>query len=80
MFGLSVMVAPVANAVPLTPYRYEAQAQRHCLSDTVVWLDFGKEIYYFNRQQRYGQGSTGSFVCEKEARASRFRRSLLGIK
>ena len=26
-------------ALPLTPFRYEAQAQRHCPGDTVVWLD-----------------------------------------
>ena len=33
-------------ALPLTPFRYEAQAQRHCPDDTVVWLDFHKGIYY----------------------------------
>jgi hypothetical protein len=31
-----------AAATPLTPFRYEAQAQRHCPADTVVWLDFRK--------------------------------------
>lgn len=35
-----------AHAVPLTPFRYEAQAQRYCLADTVVWLDFRKRTYY----------------------------------
>jgi len=67
-------------ALPLTPYRYEAQAQRHCPRDAVVWLDFKKEIYYFKKQRRYGQGSTGSFVCQSEARSSGFRRSLLGLR
>jgi hypothetical protein len=27
-------------APPLTPFKYEAQAHRHCPDDTVVWLDF----------------------------------------
>ena len=42
---------PNATALPLTVFRYEAQAQRHCPDDTVVWLDFRKEIYYFKHQK-----------------------------
>jgi hypothetical protein len=80
VFGMSVMAASAATALPLTPFRYEAQAQRYCPGDTVVWLDFRKGVYYFKRQKRYGQGATGSFVCQKEARASGFRRSLLGVR
>jgi hypothetical protein len=67
-------------ATPLSPFRYEAQAQRHCPHDAVVWLDFRKEIYYFKKQKRYGQGSTGSFVCQGEARSNGFRRSMLGLR
>ena len=62
----------------LTPFRYEAQAQRHCPDDAVVWLDFRREVYYLKGQRRYGEGMTGSFVCRDEARSSRYRRSLLG--
>ena len=67
-----------AAAMPLSPFRYEAQAQRHCPVGTVVWLDFRKGTYYLKRQKRYAQGSTGSFVCLDEARRSGYRRSLLG--
>ena len=80
LFGMSVMTASADTALPLTPFRYEAQAQRYCPGDTVVWLDFRKGVYYFKRQKRYGQGATSSFVCQKEARASGFRRSLLGVR
>lgn len=69
-----------AMATPLTPFRYEAQAQRHCPADTVVWLDFRKGIYYFKRQKRYAEGNTGSFVCREEARSGGYRRSLLGLR
>ena len=62
----------------LTPFRYEAQAQRHCPDDAVVWLDFRREVYYSKGQRRYAEGMTGSFVCREEARSSRYRRSLLG--
>lgn len=68
------------SAVPLTVFRYEAQAQRHCPADAVVWLDFGKGIYYSKRQRRYASGFTGSFVCREEARSSGYRRSLLGLR
>lgn len=68
----------VALALPLTPFRYEGQAQRHCPADTVVWLDFEKGIYYFKRQNRYGRGMTGGFVCRDDARSSGYRRSVFG--
>ena len=80
LLGMSSLPVSPAAAVPLTPFRYEAQAQRHCPGDTVVWLDFRKGVYYSKRQKRYGQGATGSFVCQKEARAGGFRRSLLGVR
>ncbi|PDT87738.1 hypothetical protein CO669_22930 [Bradyrhizobium sp. Y36] len=68
------------SATPLTPFRYEAQAQRHCPHDRVVWLDLRKGVYYRKGQTRYGQGFDGSFVCQTEARDGRFRRSLLGLR
>ena len=67
-------------AIPLTPFRYEAQAQRHCPQDQVVWLDFRKGVYYTRAQKRYRQGFDGSFVCLGEARDARYRRSLLGLR
>jgi hypothetical protein len=69
-----------ALADPLTPFRYESQAQRHCPVDVVVWLDLGNGIYYSKRQRRYGRGLTGSFVCREEARTNGYRRSLLGVR
>lgn len=72
--------ANIAAATPLTPFRYEAQAQRHCPGDTVVWLDFRKGIYYAKRQKFYGRGSSGSFACREEVRSNGYRRSLLGLR
>jgi len=69
-----------ATATPLTPFRNEAQAQRHCPGGTVVWLDFRKGIYYAKLQKQYARGFTGSFVCRDEARRSGYRRSLLGLR
>ncbi|MVT74930.1 hypothetical protein [Bradyrhizobium cajani] len=69
-----------ASATPLTPFRYEAQAQRHCPHDQVVWVDFRKGVYYTRGQKRYRQGFDGSFVCLGEARDNFYRRSLLGLR
>ena len=77
-----VVVASTLNAtaIPLTVFRYEAQAQRHCPADTVVWLDFRKGIYYSKGRRQYAQGYSGAFVCRDEARRSGYRRSLLGLR
>jgi len=56
------------------------QAGRHCPDDQVVWLDFRTRRYYLAGQKLYGLGDNGSYVCRKEAVASGFRRSLLGIR
>lgn len=69
-----------ALAIPLTPFRQEAQAQRHCPGDAVVWLDFRKGIYYSRGQRNYARGFSGSFVCRDEARRGGYRRSLLGLR
>jgi hypothetical protein len=84
IFSLIILMvtagANIAAATPLTPFRYEAQAQRHCPGDTVVWLDFRKGIYYAKRQKFYGRGSNGSFACREEVRSNGYRRSLLGLR
>ncbi len=69
-----------AAAVPLTPFRYENQAHRHCPDDSVVWLDFRKGKYYSKGQRLYGRGLNGSYVCREEARGSLYRRALIGSR
>jgi hypothetical protein len=64
----------------LSLFQTDVQAQEHCPNDTVVWLDFHKRIYYFKGQRFYGQGRTGTFVCQHEARTNSYRRSLLGLR
>ena len=78
--GLGVGGATAVLATPLTPFRNEAQAQRHCPGDKVVWLDFRKSVYYRKGQKLYGQGFDGSFVCLSEARDSLYRSSPLGLR
>jgi len=72
--------AATAAALPLTPFRTQEQAQRHCPGDTVVWLDFAKGKYYSKGQQLYGRGLNGSYVCREEARSSFYRGALIGSR
>jgi hypothetical protein len=72
--------SPSAIAQSLTPFRYEAQAQRHCPADAIVWLDFRTGRFYLKGQKRYASGDTGSFVCRNEAQNSGYRRSPLGLR
>jgi hypothetical protein len=43
-----MVVLAATDALVLTLFRYEDQAQRHCPVDTVVWLDFKKRKYYLS--------------------------------
>jgi hypothetical protein len=78
--SLAAILAGAAGAValPLTPFRYQDQAQRHCPGDIVVWLDFSKGKYYAKGQKLYGRGLNGSYVCREEARSSFYRGALIG--
>lgn len=79
--GLAAILAGAsATALPLTPFRTQDQAQRHCPGDTVVWLDFSKGKYYSKGQKLYGRGFNGSYVCREEARGSFYRGALIGSR
>jgi hypothetical protein len=43
------------------------QAQKHCPTDTVVWLNLPTGIYHYKGEKSYGSTKNGAFVCEKEA-------------
>jgi hypothetical protein len=67
-----------AGAQPLSLYRDDAQARRHCAGDAVVWLDFQTRRYYAPGQARYGRGRHAVFTCRSQARRSGYRRSIFG--
>jgi hypothetical protein len=73
-----VQLCASGAAFSLALFRYEDEAQRHCQTNPVVWLDFKKGKYYISGQRLYGHGFHGSYVCLQEARGGRYRRSLLG--
>jgi len=77
---IALVVTSHANdaSAQLSLFQTDVQAQQHCPDDTVVWLNSDKRIYYVVGQRLYAQGKKGVFVCQKEARTTGYRRSLLG--
>jgi hypothetical protein len=45
----------------------QRQAQQHCPTDTVVWLNLPTGIYHMQGERWYGATKRGAYVCEREA-------------
>jgi hypothetical protein len=56
----------------------EAAAQKHCPSDTVVWLNIPSGIYHMKGERWYGRTKNGAYVCQKEADAAGYRETRNG--
>jgi hypothetical protein len=54
-------------AAELTLFSTDEQAQRHCPSDVVVWLNLPTHIYHWKGMRWYGNTKTGAYVCKKQA-------------
>lgn len=65
-------------AAQLTLFPTQQQAQQHCPSDIVVWLNLPSGIYHFQGQRWYGNTKSGAYVCEKEADAAGDRPTMNG--
>ena len=67
---LSVSGASTSLAQDYAPlFQTENQAQQHCPTDTVVWLNLKSGVYHLKGQRYYANTRSGAFVCEKEADA-----------
>jgi hypothetical protein len=67
-----------AVSTPLTLYSSEEQAQQHCPSDAVVWLNLPTHIYHWKGMRWYGNTNNGAYVCKKEADQNGNRGTLNG--
>jgi len=62
----------------LTLFSTEVQAQNHCPSDVVVWLNLPTRIYHWKDMRWYGITKNGAYVCKKEADENGSRGTLNG--
>jgi hypothetical protein len=69
--------APAVGAgIPL--FSAESQAQAHCPSDEVVWLNLPTGIYHIRGSRWYGATKSGVYVCRAEADRAGYRASRNG--
>jgi hypothetical protein len=55
------------SPVVLSAFRTEQQAQEHCPSDAVVWVDPQSGTYQLKGHGSYGLSGTGRYACRTEA-------------
>jgi hypothetical protein len=63
---LGIVIYSEAAQLP-SGFTTEQEAQQHCPSDTVVWLNLPSGVYHFRGERWYGATKSGAFVCKKEA-------------
>ena len=57
----------------LTAFRTEQQAQEHCPSDAVVWVDPQSGGYHLKGAAAYGRADVGRYACRGEAEGAGMR-------
>ena len=55
------------SALALEKFDTEAQAQRRCPNDVVVWLNLPTMIWHTKGERWYGATKNGAYVCRQEA-------------
>ena len=51
------------GAGPLANFPTAQEAQQHCPTDLVVWLDLPTRTYHYRGQRWYGSTKSGAYVC-----------------
>jgi hypothetical protein len=66
-------VACGQSRVVLSAFRTEQQAQEHCPSDAVVWVDAQSGTYQLKGHGSYGLSDAGRYACRGEAERAGMR-------
>jgi len=62
-----LLVVGAALGQGMQTFKSEKAAQRHCPTDTVVWLNTSSANYHFRGDPWYGRTQRGTYVCKVEA-------------
>lgn len=65
LLSLSLLLPTYAFAFEQFPT--EEAAQKHCPTDSVVWLNIPTYVWHYKGQRWYGNTKHGAYVCMKEA-------------
>jgi len=58
---------PAAADEPVRSFLKEADAERACGSETVVWINESSKVYHLKGAQWYGKTKQGGYACRKDA-------------
>ena len=61
------LASPHVDTSQVPQFKTEASAQKHCPSDTVVWLNIWSGIWHYKGAKYWMNTKYGAFVCEQEA-------------
>ena len=62
-----LLVGGVALGQGMQTFKTEKAAQRHCPTDTVVWINTSSANYHFKGDPWYGRTQRGLYACKVEA-------------
>ena len=69
---LALAFAAPAAAAQVHRFKTEAEAQKHCPKDEIVWGS-SRGTYYPKESHLYGKSKGGAYVCAREAYAAGWR-------
>ena len=74
LIAAALTILTVAAEARQREYDSQAQAQKHCPKDTVVWSEFkGGGLFHLKGSPRYGKTPDGGYLCRKEAEREGWR-------
>ena len=71
----TALASPRVDTSSVPQFKTEQAAQKHCPSDTVVWLNTWSGIWHYRGAKYWMKTKYGAFVCEDEAREKGMRAS-----
>jgi len=65
LLGAAILLAVgAALGQEMQTFASEQAAQRHCPTDTIVWLNTSSANYHFKGDAWYGHTQRGTYVCK----------------
>jgi hypothetical protein len=70
LFPWSQPAQPAPSATRAGQFRTAVEAQTHCPTDKVVWVNTRSRIYHYRGARNYGTTKEGAYMCEADAKAA----------
>lgn len=70
---LSTSMVALAFESSVQLFAGETEAQKHCPTDVVVWVNTPTGIYHLKGMRWYGNTNRGAYVCRKEGDQAGYR-------